>query len=396
MKRKAVEVAATVLPCTQEGCLKSFTDAQGLAKHMIRSHSTKERKFPCTITGCGKRFTSKQHLKTHAVVHSKVKSFICDYDGCDQAFTQQSSLNMHQLIHEDCLDFECEICGHKCVQKANFERHMRSHNGHRPFVCTWEGCEDSFVQQHHLDKHMTIHTGEKHFECEWEGCGQMFARELYLKSHMVTHTGERAYHCDVEGCDESFGQSGTLHKHMRTHTVEGMNRRKVQEHRVTQVLSKDFKISTEVTVRYQHGRVLNPDKYCARVDFMVKDILPACVIVECDEHAHVWYELSCELTRQEQIHESLIKSGEERPIVFIRYNPNGAVTTDGVKTDIPRKQREEVLMKVLKDIQIGVVKFTETLNIVYLFYSTRGGIPEICSDPDYTDQSLGCIRSLKQ
>ena len=75
------------------------------------------------------------------------------------------------------------------------------------------------------------------------------------------------------------------------------------------------------------------------------------VIVECDENAHDGYPVSYELTRMEQIHEALLKSGICTPVVFIRYNPNGPVTVDDQKKKIPIKKREEILIKMLKDIQ---------------------------------------------
>jgi hypothetical protein len=58
---------------------------------------------------------------------------------------------------------------------------------------------------------------------------------------------------------------------------------------------------------------------------------------------------------------------ETEPVVFIRYNPNRIVKVNGDTIDIPRVQREKKLMQLLKDIESGAIKFTETLNIVYLF-----------------------------
>jgi hypothetical protein len=174
-----------------------------------------------------------------------------------------------------------------------------------------------------------------------------------------------------------------------------MNRKKKQEERLRKILLENYAIDEEVYIKYISGCVPDPDKYCARVDFGIVGIIPVVTIVECDELGHESYMVSCECSRMEQCSEAIIKSGETRPIVFIRYNPNGEYIVDGEEIKVDRKDREKKLLEVLAGIQTGEISFTLPINIVYLFYKTKDEIPEVCYDEDFDEQLIGCIYSLE-
>ena len=196
--------------------------------------------------------------------------------------------------------------------------------------------------------------------------------------------------CDE--CDYKTSRCDTLKTHKRNwHSVEGMNRKKKQEERVRTVLQSRFLIDEQIHLRYQNSCVVRPDKYCAFVDFHVVNIVKHIVLVECQEMAHEGYPLSCELTRMERIHEALLKAGFALPVVFICYNPNGRVTVDGKVMKILRKSREIALLSLLQNILEDKVSFDKTLNVVYLFYSLKNGVPEICFEADYNEQAKNCV-----
>jgi hypothetical protein len=207
------------------------------------------------------------------------------------------------------------------------------------------------------------------------------------------HEGIKDIACTHPGCDQMFSTNQNMCNHFKSwHTTQGMNRKKKQEDRVRQLLTAVYAIDENIHVQYRGGCVPDPDKYRAFIDFGVVGIIPACVIVECDELAHTSYMLRCELTRMEQIHESIVTGGEERPVVFVRYNPNGSFEEDGVPMKMLRREREQLLLSFLAKVASGEIVLTNPLNIVYICYSTFEGEPEIFYDPDFSEQMKGCVR----
>ncbi|GMH54981.1 hypothetical protein TL16_g08827 [Triparma laevis f. inornata] len=89
-----------------------------------------------------------------------------------------------------------EGCDKKFTLKSNMRRHMQTHSGIKPFVCTV--CSKKFFRKADLQTHHRTHTGEKPLGCTM--CPRRFARVSDLRSHERTHTGERAHVCDVVGC----------------------------------------------------------------------------------------------------------------------------------------------------------------------------------------------------
>jgi hypothetical protein len=159
-----------------------------------------------------------------------------------------------------------------------------------------------------------------------------------------------------------------------------------------------FNVDRECHIKYRNECVLRPDRYCARLDFYLPEITNVLVVVECDELQHDSYVLPCELTRMEQVHEAIIsaETTNGQPLLFVRYNPNGVYTVDGVRHKTPRVQREKVLLQFLALVKSGEwAPDLGLLNIVYLFYDEdHHGMPIICQDPDYSFQMMGCVRTL--
>jgi hypothetical protein len=96
----------------------------------------------------------------------------------------------------------------------------------------------------------------------------------------------------------------------------------------------------------------------------------------------------------EQVHESLVTGGEQRPVVFVRYKSNGSFDEDEIPVKMRRRDREQLLLSFLAKVASGERVFTEPRNIVYICYSTFEGEPEVCYDPDFSEQMRGCVRNI--
>lgn len=120
------------------------------------------RKLPCTFEGCGKSFNQLTKLKVHMATHSDQKKFICTQPGCNKAF----------------------------YEKGNRDSHVRSHLGIKQYECYFPGCKCKYSLSISLKKHLQIHDNSKDdFFCNL--CSASFRRYLTLKVHLRGH--ERKY-----------------------------------------------------------------------------------------------------------------------------------------------------------------------------------------------------------
>ncbi|OCT75322.1 zinc finger protein 436 [Xenopus laevis] len=74
---------------------------------------------------------------------------------------------------------KCAYCGRGFSRKHEFEIHLRSHTGEKPFVC--EKCGRAFSQRSNLLVHERLHTGEKPYKCP--ECDEGFRYRRGLQKH---------------------------------------------------------------------------------------------------------------------------------------------------------------------------------------------------------------------
>ena len=88
------ELMETSNNCT--GCLRFYTNAEGLQKH-LKSCKSANKGFKCSY--CNKGLSSKQNLKEHEFTHTGELPYICKNPGCGLRFRQGSVLSAHKRIH---------------------------------------------------------------------------------------------------------------------------------------------------------------------------------------------------------------------------------------------------------------------------------------------------------
>ncbi|KAJ7576671.1 hypothetical protein C8J56DRAFT_398395 [Mycena floridula] len=109
-------------------------------------------------------------------------------------------------------------------QAKPVERRNQSHQGgvRKRYRCGWPGCSFSTIYAH-LDRHMRSHNGERPYECRYKGCELRFLDCSARKKHEMAHIGERPYKCTK--CNSAFGRKSHLVAHQSVHSRD--NKRSV-------------------------------------------------------------------------------------------------------------------------------------------------------------------------
>ncbi|XP_031620459.1 zinc finger and SCAN domain-containing protein 2-like [Contarinia nasturtii] len=134
--------------------------------------------------------------------------------------------------------FQCQICEYSSDYNGNFQNHVRTHTGEKPYRC--DCCLKCFTQRSHLKLHMKVHAIEFEFHCfkcfrgfstqidkdEHENvCSRRLyechickkftdARKINMITHVRTHTGDKPFRCEI--CLKQFTVKTSLKRHLDT------------------------------------------------------------------------------------------------------------------------------------------------------------------------------------
>lgn len=142
---------------------------------------------------------------------------------CLAAFADPSALHAHiKATHVDncaqciCQWENCEASSKDFKQRSKLSRHLLAHAGHRPYACSFKGCDKTFATNQAKDNHERTHTGERPYVCD--RCGYTTTTHTQLQTHIsALHEGKKPHKCRF--CDFSCADSSNLSKHERTHQV---------------------------------------------------------------------------------------------------------------------------------------------------------------------------------
>merc|ERR1712129_575043 len=100
---------------------------------------------------------------------------------------------------------KCPYCEYATNITTNLKVHIRKHTGEKPFVCTV--CEKKFAQKSNLDTHMRSKHGISLFKRKQNKCPHCkYSTENInnLNKHIRTHTGEKPFVCTQGNCNKRF------------------------------------------------------------------------------------------------------------------------------------------------------------------------------------------------
>jgi len=128
---------------------------RGLAKHKILNHG-KDR-IPCKHAGCA--YISKNQEQAFVHEQKKHKTVTCEICGWTGG---KSSFPRHKKTHEDpsTWSFQCEVCKKGFRSRLNFNDHMNTHTGAKPYKCSF--CPAAFASVGTFGGHVrAVHEGKK-------------------------------------------------------------------------------------------------------------------------------------------------------------------------------------------------------------------------------------------
>lgn len=173
----------------------------------------------CQVGNCRYKTKLINNFECHMRTHDGRKPYLCQIDQCVYAAPTQGSLTKHQRAKHSEKDMICpyEGCAYTCSHKDYLAKHVNNqHKIDRPYEC--EICGYAAGQRSNLDTHMLTHTTLKPFVCDWPGCTYASAQKSALKPHYKSmHSDERPFVCGWDNCEKTFKLACHLQSHYVCH-----------------------------------------------------------------------------------------------------------------------------------------------------------------------------------
>ena len=82
------------------------------------------------------------------------------------------------------------------------------------YYCSFDECEKSYETRYGLKRHYNAtHLDIKRFRCKY--CDKRFSQKIYCIEHEFKHEGRKPYVCDYPGCNVTFRQKSSYFRHIK-------------------------------------------------------------------------------------------------------------------------------------------------------------------------------------
>ncbi|KAL0894299.1 hypothetical protein ABMA27_014297 [Loxostege sticticalis] len=137
---------------------------------------------------CSKMFTNRSALSRH---ECDAGDRSCPHEGCAYVAPTPSLLARHRRTHGEKVKYhECKLCAFQTDQASHLKRHMRCHEGVKPYFCPH--CEFTCGSLENLRKHAlrsSAHLGASLYHCS--ACAFHTNMAANLRKHLVADHGDK-------------------------------------------------------------------------------------------------------------------------------------------------------------------------------------------------------------
>jgi hypothetical protein len=372
------------------------------AKHHLEGMKNLSKKlcnYPeCDVSVC---YGFKDQGATRCTTHQEPDMIpyykLCEFPDCKKSPSfglpghkkthckKHKSTEMIDLAHKFC---EYPKCPHQATYGTTKIQYCNEHKDPdmidlKSPRCVFPGCDFHALYGKLFEKrnHCSTHSNNNEYKetyptCEYEGCKEKpFWSNINYPRSCETHK-KLDYKNIIEKpcacCGLSFLLANDLCNDCDTFK---QIRQKVKENRIGEVLrNNDIHY-------YSADRIVKDGCSKHRPDYII-DYQLFDVIVEVDENQHKSYACECEIARMINIHQDF----GGKPIIFIRYNPDGFKNQFGtaMKGNLPKREKQLVnLLMHMKKLK----NWTTPLSVIYMYYDGYDG-KIVCNELDYFNQSV--------
>ena len=104
----------------------SEDDSDSESEAAAGSNLSSEPVHNCPFTSCTKSFLKPSALKRHVRTHTGERPFVCSVSGCGLSFAERGNLKRHERVHSGLKPFRCDMCGHDFARRCHLMQHLKA------------------------------------------------------------------------------------------------------------------------------------------------------------------------------------------------------------------------------------------------------------------------------